>query len=117
MGAGEGRVETYGQLEEVASLLVVGAVEAVHVPEAAMMRLPRIQRARRLQDGTVALAGFDLAGDRGDDAVADRIEDEKSVVERLVSTSDQRMRAVPVSTSSTITVRRRSCRRTVPPTT
>ena len=48
------------------------------------MRLPRVERVRRPQDGAVALDGLDLAGDRGDDPVADLVEHEEGVVERVV---------------------------------
>ena len=64
--------------------LVVGAVEPVHVPQSAVMRLPGVQRARRPQDRAVALDRLDLARDRGDDPVADLVEHEEGVVERLI---------------------------------
>ena len=81
IGAREGRVEAHRRLEEMLGPLVVGLVEPVHVPQAAVMRLPRIERVRRLQDGAVALDRLDLAGDRGDDPVADLVEDEEGVVQ------------------------------------
>ena len=84
IGAREGRIQAQRRLEEVPGVLVVGLAEPVHVPEAAMVCLPRIQRAGWLQDGAVALDGLDLAGDRGDDAVADLVEDEEGIVERVV---------------------------------
>ena len=84
IGAREGRIEAHGHLEEMAGLLVVGLVEAVHVPQAAVMGLPGVQRVRRLQDGAVALDRLDLAGDGGDDPVADLVEDEERVVQRVV---------------------------------
>ena len=84
IGAREGRVEPHRGLEEMLRALVVGLVEAIHVPQAAMMRLPRIERTRRPQDGAVALDRLDLAGDRGDDPVADLVEDEERVVELVV---------------------------------
>ena len=76
----EGGVELQRGLETVARLQVVVAVEAVHVPQAAVMCLPRVERAGRLQDRAVALGEFDLAGDRRDDAVADLVEHGKRVV-------------------------------------
>ena len=81
IGAREGRVEPHRRLEEMLRPLVVGAVEAVHVPQAAVMRLPGVERVRRLQDGAVALDRLDLAGDRGDDPVADLVEHEEGVVQ------------------------------------
>ena len=104
--------------EEVPRLLVVGAREAVHVPQAAVMRLPRVERARRLQDGAVALERLDLAGDRRDDAVADLVEH----LQRVVAAAGRRlsahtMRAVRVSASSTVTARRSPRRCTEPLTT
>ena len=84
IGAREGRIEAHRGLEEMLRPLVVGAVEPVHVPQAAMMRLPGVQRVRRLQDGAVALDRLDLAGDRGDDPVADLVEHEERIVALLV---------------------------------
>src|SRR5829696_8403424 len=74
IGARESRIEAKRHLEEVARLFVVGFVEPVHVPEAAVIRLPSVERVRRLQDGAVALERLDLARERGDDAVADLVE-------------------------------------------
>ena len=84
IGAREGRIEPHRHLEEMPRLLVVRLVEPIHVPQAAMMRLPRVQRVRRLQDGAVALAGLDLVGDRRDDPVADLVEHEERVVELVI---------------------------------
>ena len=80
IGAREGRIEPHRRLEEMPRPLVVGAVEPVHVPQAAVMRLPRVERARRPQDRAVALDRLDLAGDRRDDPVADLVEHEEGVV-------------------------------------
>ena len=84
IGAREGRIEAHRHLEEMLGPLVVGLVEPVHVPQAAVMRLPGVERVRRLQDGAVALDRLDLAGDRGDDPVADLVEDEERVVQLVV---------------------------------
>ena len=84
IGAREGRIEAHRRLEEMLGPLVVGAVEPVHVPQAAVMRLPRVERARRLQDRAVALDRLDLAGDRGDDPVADLVEHEEGVVQLVI---------------------------------
>src|SRR5258706_241810 len=54
------------------------------MPQAAMMRLPCVQRIRRLQDGAVAFVRLNLAGDGRDDPVADLVEHEKRVVWLLV---------------------------------
>ena len=81
IGAREGRIEAHRRLEEMLGPLVVGLVEPVHVPQAAVMRLPRVERARRLQDGAVALDRLDLAGDGRDDPVADLVEHEERVVQ------------------------------------
>ena len=48
------------------------------------MRLPCVERVRRPQDGAVALDRLDLAGDRGDDAVADLVKDKERIVELLI---------------------------------
>ena len=48
------------------------------------MRLPRVQRARRLQDRAVALDRLDFARDGRDDPVADFVEDEEGVVRLLI---------------------------------
>ena len=69
------RVEPHRQLEEPLGPLVVRLVEAVHVPEAAMQRLPRVHRSRRLEDGAVALCQFDFRRDRTHDLVDDGIFD------------------------------------------
>ena len=84
VGAREGRVEAQRGLEELARLVVVGLAIAVHVPQAAVVRLPRVERARRLQDGAVALDGLDLGCDGGDDPVADLVEHEERVVQLVV---------------------------------
>src|SRR4029453_1417606 len=46
-----------------------------------MVYAPCIQRAGWLQDGPTAFEGFDFAGDRRDDAVADLVEDPKGIVD------------------------------------
>src|SRR5215207_9520361 len=84
ISAREGRVEAQRHLEKMARLLVVGLVEPVHVPEAAVVRLPSVEGIRRLQDGSVALECLDLACDRGDDAVADLVENKEGIVEGAV---------------------------------
>ena len=81
IGAREGRIEAHRRLEEMPGPLVVGLVEPVHVPQAAVMRLPGVERVRRPQDGAVALDRLDLAGDRRDDPVADLVEHEERVVQ------------------------------------
>ena len=81
VGARERRIQTERRLEEVSGMLVVGLAVPVHVPQAAMVCAPRIQRAGRLQDGPMAFEGFDLAGDRRDNAIADLVEDHKGIVE------------------------------------
>ena len=90
IGAREGRIEAHRHLEEMPGLLVVGLVEAIHVPQAAVMRLPRVERVRRPQDGAVALDRLDLAGDGGDDPVADLVEHEERVVQLVVEDSPPR---------------------------
>ena len=81
MGSRKGRIQTQRHVKEIPCLVVVGLVEAVHVPKAAMIGFPGIQGIRRLQQGPVALDGLDLAGDRGDDPVADLVQHEKGIVE------------------------------------
>src|SRR5271166_7039519 len=83
MGARERGIERDGLLEETPRSFIVGPVEPVHVPEAAMMRLPRVKRTGRLEDGAVALDGLDLAGDGCDDAIANLVEHDERVLERL----------------------------------
>ena len=78
IGAREGRIESHRRLEEMPGPLVVGLVEPVHVPQAAVMRLPRVERVRRLQDGAVALDRLDLVRDGRDDPVADLVEHERT---------------------------------------
>ena len=80
MGARESRIEAHCRLEEMPGPFVVCFVEAVHVPEAAVVRLPGVERVWRPQDGAVALGRLDFAGDRCDDAVADLVEDEERIV-------------------------------------
>ena len=46
VGASEGGVETHRHPEEMLGLVVVGPGETVHVPEAAVVRLPGVQRVR-----------------------------------------------------------------------
>ena len=48
------------------------------------MRLPGVQRTRRLQNGAVALDGLDLVGDGRDDPIADLVEDEEGVVQLVI---------------------------------
>ena len=84
MSAREGRIEPQRDLEEMPGALVVGLVEAVHVPEAAMMRLPGVEGVRWPQDGAVALDRLDFVRDRGDDPVADLVEHEEGVVRRVI---------------------------------
>ena len=48
-----------------------------------MVCLPRVERAWRPEDGAVALNGLDLARNRGDDPIANLLEDEECVVELL----------------------------------
>src|SRR5215203_5892656 len=84
IGTREGGIEAQGHLEELARLLVLGLVKAVHVPKAAVISLPSVEGIRRFQDGSVALNGLDLARDRGDDAVSDLVENEEGVVKRPV---------------------------------
>ncbi len=70
----ERRIELEGALEQARSMLVVGAAELVHVPETAVVGLPRVERARGLQDRPVALRRLDLLGDAGDHAIDDGVE-------------------------------------------
>jgi hypothetical protein len=71
-------------LEEMAGLVVVGLAILVHVPQAAVVCLPRVERARRFQDRAVALDCLDLGCDGGDDPVTDLVEDEERVVQLVV---------------------------------
>ena len=80
IGAGESRIVPYGYIEEMSGEIVFGAGEAVHVPEAAMIGLPSIERVRRLQHGAVAFDRLDLGGDRRHDAVADVVEHREDIV-------------------------------------
>jgi hypothetical protein len=80
----KGRVEAHRRGEELLGAIVVVLVEAVHVPQAAVMRLPGVQRARRPHDRAVALDRLDLARDGRDDPVADLLEHEESVVQLVV---------------------------------
>ena len=77
MGAGKGRIEPHSHPEKMLGQLVLRPGEAVHVPEAAVIGLPGIQRVRRFEDRAVALDHLDLGRDRRDDAVADLVEDQK----------------------------------------
>ena len=117
VGAGEGRVEAQRHLEEVPGAVVVGLVEAVHVPEAAVVGLPGVERVGRLEDGAVALDRLDLAGDGGDDLVADLVQHLEGVVQRLLEDlgpDDARGARLDELDE---TVRRSSCRRSEPLTT
>ncbi|HJY33907.1 MAG TPA: hypothetical protein VJ260_03600 [Vicinamibacterales bacterium] len=71
-----------------------------------MVCAPRIQRAGWLQDGAIAFEGFDLAGDRRDNAIADLVEDRKVSSNVRLKISAQTILALRVSTSSTVTVSR-----------
>ena len=84
MGARERRIEAHRLSKKCRARSLSGLVEPVHVPQAAMMRFPRIERVRRPQDGAVALAGLDLAGDGRDDPVADLVEDQERIVELVL---------------------------------
>ena len=80
IGARERRIELHGLREELPRAFVVGLVEAVHVPQAAVVRFPGVERVRRLEDGAIALDHFDFVRHRGDDAVADLVEHVERVV-------------------------------------
>ncbi len=67
-------------LKKMLRLLVIGFGEPIHVPQAAMMRLPRIQRVRWPENGAVPLDEFDFVSNGSDDLVADLVEHEKRVV-------------------------------------
>jgi hypothetical protein len=54
------------------------------VPEAAVVRLPGVERVGRLEDHLVAFGHLDLVGDRCDDPVAGLLEGEKGVVQLVV---------------------------------
>ena len=70
VGTRKGRVETHSHLEEMPGLIIIDLVEAIYVPQPAVMRLPRVERGRRPQDCAIALEGLDLVGDGRDDPVA-----------------------------------------------
>ena len=53
-----------------------------------MVRLPRVKRTRRLEQGAVALVGLDFRCDRGNDLVADLVEDDERVVQRVIEGLD-----------------------------
>ena len=74
VSARERRVELQRRREEVLRAWRCPRREPVHVPQAAMVRLPRVERVRRFQDRAVALRRLDLLRDRRDDAVDDRVE-------------------------------------------
>ena len=83
VGARKRGIELDGHLEEMPRPFVVRTVEPIHVPEAAVMRLPRVQGIRRLQDGAVALDHFDLVGDRCNDTVAYLVQNNQRTPEHL----------------------------------
>src|SRR5580692_3898800 len=64
MGTGKGRIESHSHLEKSSGGLVLRLSETVHVPEAAVISLPGVQRVGRPQHGSVTLDRFDLARDR-----------------------------------------------------
>src|SRR5437763_17089546 len=64
VGAGEGWIESHGNLEKPLGSLVLGLREAVHMPKAAVIGLPCVERVGRLQHGAVALDCFDFARNR-----------------------------------------------------
>ena len=80
MGTGKGRIKSHSHLEKPPGGLVLGLGETIHVPKAAVIGLPSVQRVGRPQHGAVALDRFDLARDRRDDPVADVIQDRKDIV-------------------------------------
>src|SRR5580698_3098766 len=80
MGTGKGRIESYSHLEKPPGRLVLRLGETVHMPKAAVISLPGVQRVGRPQHGSVTLDRFDLARDRRDNPVADVVQDRKDVV-------------------------------------
>src|SRR5215218_2798147 len=83
VSAREGRVLAYGHLEEMPRQGIFGLGEPVHVPEAAVIGFPSIERVRRLENRAVALGELDLVRDRGNDLVADLVEHVEGIVELL----------------------------------
>ncbi|KAG1246331.1 hypothetical protein G6F65_020742 [Rhizopus arrhizus] len=84
VGPGIRGVQPHRHLEKMPRQRVVRLVEPVHVPQAAVMGRPRVQRIRRRENGPVALGGFDLDFDRRDDPVADLVQCDECVVQRMV---------------------------------
>ena len=109
VGAREGRIEAHRGLEEMARLVVVGLAIPVHVPQAAVVRLPRVERARRLQDGAVALDRLDLAAMEATIRLPISSRTRNASSSLWLKVSAQTIRALRVSASSTVTVRRSPC--------
>ncbi len=80
----EGGIEMHCGLEKLLRALVVGLVESIHVPQAAVIGLPGIQRAGRLQHRAVALDHLDFVRDGRNDHVADFAEHKKCIIRLLV---------------------------------
>src|SRR6185295_4676028 len=80
----ESWIEPHSHLEKMPGLIVFSLAEPIHVPQAAVMSFPRVQRGRWLQDRAIAFDRLDLGYDGRDDPVADFIEDEEGIVEFLV---------------------------------
>ncbi|HVU04967.1 MAG TPA: hypothetical protein VHE30_24620, partial [Polyangiaceae bacterium] len=84
VSAGERRIQADRVAEEPLGVDVVRTVELVHVPEAPVIRLPGVERARRLQQRALALGRLDLLGDGGHDAIDDRVHHGERVARRGV---------------------------------
>src|SRR3954454_10856421 len=81
MSPREGWILLDREAEEVLRTFVLSFRKPVHVPQAAMVSLPGVERTRRLQDRTIALCNLDLARDRGDDSIADLVQHAEGVIE------------------------------------
>src|SRR5215813_12201230 len=79
ISAGEGWIELDSALEIPLRPFVIGSSEPIHVPEAAMMRLPCVQRIRRPEHCATTLGGFYFSVQRTDDLRPDGTKDVKSV--------------------------------------
>ena len=107
IGAREGRVEAQRHLEKMPRLLVVGLVETVHVPEAAVIAPPR-RRASSAASGWRGCARPSRSRWRSRRRCCCRSRRARRRRRRACwsNTSAQTMRAVRVSMSSTATVSR-----------
>jgi hypothetical protein len=80
LSARKSRVKAYRHVKKMLCLCVVVPIEAAHMPQPPVMGLPRVERLRRLQNGMMPLAGFNLAVDVGDDQVTNLVQNLQGIV-------------------------------------